>query len=107
MVTAPLHGYRDVDDYWNRASAKHILGDITVPTLVLNARNDPFLPAQFLPSTASGCVVLEQPATGGHVGFASGNPPGAIDWLPRYMIRFLQGRHARPADPDSGDMRAA
>ena len=43
-MTAPLHGYRDTDDYWDRASAKHVLHDITVPTLVLNARNDPFLP---------------------------------------------------------------
>jgi predicted alpha/beta-fold hydrolase len=38
VVTAPLHGYRDADDYWDRASAKHVLTDITVPTLVLNAQ---------------------------------------------------------------------
>ena len=46
VVTAPLHGYRDADDYWHRASAKHVLQDITVPTLVLNAQNDPFLPGR-------------------------------------------------------------
>ncbi|HJV83970.1 MAG TPA: alpha/beta fold hydrolase [Noviherbaspirillum sp.] len=91
IVTAPLHGYRDVDDYWDRASAKHVLPDITVPTLVLNARNDPFLPARHLPRTASSCVKLEYPEHGGHVGFAVGGPPGRIDWLPQRMLHFLEG----------------
>jgi predicted alpha/beta-fold hydrolase len=45
VVTAPLHGFRDTDDYWARASSKPILGEIRIPTLVLNARNDPFPPA--------------------------------------------------------------
>ncbi|MBI1834513.1 MAG: alpha/beta fold hydrolase, partial [Burkholderiales bacterium] len=49
VVTAPLHGYRDVEDYWHRASACLVLDDIRVPTLVLNAKNDPFLPARYLP----------------------------------------------------------
>ena len=89
VVTAPLHGYRDTDDYWNRASAIHVLGDITVPTLVLNARNDPFLPAQHLPRRASRAVTLDFPAQGGHVGFASGSLPGRLDWMPRHIIRFL------------------
>jgi hypothetical protein len=53
VVTAPLHGYRDADDYWHRASAKHVLRDITVPTLVLNAQNDPFLPGRYLPRSAA------------------------------------------------------
>lgn len=90
VVTAPLHGFRDTDDYWNRASAKHILSEITVPTLVLNAKNDPFLPAHHLPRTAAACVTLEYPEHGGHVGFANGGPPGRIDWLPQHMLRFFQ-----------------
>lgn len=90
VVTAPLHGYRDTDDYWNRASAKHVLSDITVPTLVLNAKNDPFLPAHHLPQTASASVILEYPERGGHVGFANGNVPGALDWLPQRILHFLQ-----------------
>ena len=90
VVTAPLHGYRDTDDYWNRASAKHVLGDITVPTLVLNALNDPFLPGVHLPRTASQAVTLEYPETGGHVGFAVGAPPGRIDWLPWRLLHFLE-----------------
>ena len=91
VVTAPLHGYRDTDDYWNRASAKHVLNDITVPTLVLNARNDPFLPGIYLPSSAAPCVTLDFPEHGGHVGFAAGGPPGRLDWLPRRLIAFLEG----------------
>lgn len=90
IVTAPLHGYRDTDDYWHRASAKHVLSDITVPTLVLNAKNDPFLPAHHLPRTASPTVTLEYPEHGGHVGFAVGGPPGRIDWLPQRILNFLQ-----------------
>jgi predicted alpha/beta-fold hydrolase len=89
IVTAPLHGYRDTDDYWHRASAKHVLNDITVNTLVLNAKNDPFLPARHLPRSASSHVRLEYPDHGGHVGFANGAPPGRLDWLPRRIVRFL------------------
>jgi predicted alpha/beta-fold hydrolase len=91
VVTAPLHGYRDTDDYWHRASAKHVLDDITVPTLVLNARNDPFLPGRHLPQTASTAVTLAYPATGGHVGFPVGPFPGHIDWLPRRILHFFDG----------------
>jgi predicted alpha/beta-fold hydrolase len=91
VVTAPLHGYRDTDDYWDRASARHVLDDITVPTLVLNARNDPFLPGEHLPSTAAPCVTLEYPSDGGHVGFATGPLPGRIDWLPRRLLDFFDG----------------
>jgi hypothetical protein len=90
VVTAPLHGYRDTDDYWQRASAKHVLSDITVPTLVLNAKNDPFLPARHLPCSASARVTLDYPEEGGHVGFAVGGLPGKIGWLPRRMLHFLE-----------------
>lgn len=90
IVTAPLHGYRDTDDYWDRASARHVLADITVPTLVLNAKNDPFLPAQHLPRSASARVTLDYPEHGGHVGFAVGGPPGRLDWLPSRIVGFLQ-----------------
>jgi predicted alpha/beta-fold hydrolase len=94
IVTAPLHGFRDTDDYWNRASAKHVLGDITVPTLVLNARNDPFLPPQHLPQTAAPSVRLAYPEEGGHVGFMSSRsigPAGLLGWLPQQTLGFLQG----------------
>ncbi|WP_183381476.1 MULTISPECIES: YheT family hydrolase [unclassified Herbaspirillum] len=92
IVTAPLHGYANTEDYWDRASAKHILHDITVPTLVLNARNDPFLPERYLPQSASNAVQLEYPQHGGHVGFAVGAPPGSLDWLPSRILHFLEGK---------------
>jgi predicted alpha/beta-fold hydrolase len=92
LVTAPLHGYRNTDDYWTRASSKGGLKDIRIPTLVLNARNDPFLPAAALPrpGEVSGAVTLEQPEEGGHVGFVGGAFPGNLDWLPARVLRFFR-----------------
>jgi predicted alpha/beta-fold hydrolase len=77
-VTAPVHGFAGADDYWLRASAKPWLKSIAVPTLTVNAKNDPFLPASYLPkpSEVSPFVRLEHPADGGHVGFVSGSFPG-------------------------------
>ena len=93
VVTAPLHGYRDTDDYWTNASSKPLLSHIAVPTLMINARNDPFLPAAALPhrDEVSDAVTLEFPATGGHVGFAGGSFPGHLDWLPQRVIGFFIG----------------
>jgi predicted alpha/beta-fold hydrolase len=90
-VTAPLHGFRDANDYWTRASSKPWLGRISVPTLMINARNDPFLPQDALPrpDEVSQHVTLEYPATGGHVGFVSGALPGNLDWLPRRVLAFF------------------
>jgi predicted alpha/beta-fold hydrolase len=96
VVTAPLHGFRDTDDYWTRSSSKPLLARIAVPTLMVNARNDPFLPASALPAAdeVSTRVTLEFPAEGGHVGFVSGAFPGRLDWLPRRIMRFFQPRRA-------------
>jgi hypothetical protein len=92
VVTAPLHGFRDATDYWLRASAKPWLGGIRVPTLILNARDDPFLPAVALPTEreVSAAVKLEFPARGGHVGFVSGPFPGNIEWLPHRLLHFFE-----------------
>lgn len=95
VVTAPLHGYRDTNDYWYRASARHVLKDIQVPSLVLNARNDPFLPAHYLPQQASSMVKLEYPEHGGHVGFVSGAWPGNHEWLPQRMFNFFKPQLTR------------
>jgi predicted alpha/beta-fold hydrolase len=89
IVTAPLHGYQNTEDYWYNASAKHILHDITVPTLVLNAQNDPFLPKRFLPQSAAPSVQLDYPEQGGHVGFTTGKMPGELQWLPHKILSFL------------------
>lgn len=94
LVTARLHGFRDADDYWQRVSSKPLLKGIAVPTLVLNARNDPFLPASALPlpADASASVTLEQPPCGGHVAFPTGPFPGRIDWLAQRLIRHFDTR---------------
>ena len=91
-VTAPLHGYRDTDDYWTRASAKPVLPNVTLPTLVLNAQNDPFLPADALPTQAdvSRFVRLDFPAHGGHVGFLTGGFPGRSDWMAERVFHFFE-----------------
>ena len=91
VVTAPLHGFRDTDDYWSRASSKPLLRNIAVPTLMINARNDPFLPAAALPTQAdvSPAVTLEFPDSGGHVGFVSRPFPGSLTWLPQRMLEFF------------------
>ena len=91
LVTAPLHGFRNTDDYWTRASAKPWLAGIDVPVLMLNARNDPYLPARFLPAPheVAPSVVLEKPSSGGHVGFVSGRFPGDLGWLPARVLEFF------------------
>ena len=89
--TAPVHGFRDTEDYWCRASGKPWLGGVRVPHLVLNALNDPFVPAESLPRPhdVSRFVQLEQPSGGGHIGFASGPPPGRLDFLPQRLFEFF------------------
>jgi predicted alpha/beta-fold hydrolase len=92
LVTAPLHGFRDTDDYWGRSSSGQYLEGIRVPTLLLNARNDPFLPEHALLAAAqkaAPCVVLEFPATGGHAGFLAGPFPGRHGWLAERVFEFL------------------
>ena len=87
--TAPAHGFRDAYDYWARASAKPWLPGVKVPHLVLNARNDPFVPADSLPRAldVSRFVRLEQPAHGGHIGFAG---PRAPAFLPQRLVEFFE-----------------
>jgi hypothetical protein len=91
IVTAPLHGFEGTADYWRRGSSKPWLRQVAVPTLVLNARNDPFVPAASLPgeSEVSADVLLLQPADGGHVGFLTGPFPGNVRWLPRRLVQFF------------------
>jgi len=91
VFTAPLHGFRGTDDYWNRASAKPGLSLVQVPALVLNARNDPFIPASCLPTQdhVSDHVTLWQPQTGGHVGFASGAFPGDLKEMPWAVTEWM------------------
>lgn len=97
--TAPLHGFRDTDDYWRRASSVHHMKQVKIPALVVNALNDPFVPAHCLPSihNVSSCVQLWQPRTGGHVGFATGKPPGHVRAMPETICDWLGSHPQRMA----------
>ncbi len=70
--TGPIHGFRDAEDYWKQNSSRQFLPHITLPTLLINATNDPFLGPNCYPeeeATGSEYFHFESPATGGHVGF--------------------------------------
>lgn len=91
IFTAPLHGFRNADDYYARASAKPHLPRIRIPALLLNAGNDPFVPARSLPTSAQAgaWVTLWQPREGGHVGFPDGRMPGHVRRMPDEVGSWL------------------
>ena len=98
--TAPLHGFRDADDYWTRSSARQYLPRVAVPTLLLNARNDPFLAPECFPyseAEQNPALFLETPESGGHVGFLD-FVHGLEPWTERRVVEFLaspgRSRHA-------------
>lgn len=90
--TAPLHGFKNTEDYWKRCSAKPHLNQIKIPALVINTKNDPFIPAGCLPKAheVGQYVRLWQPKEGGHVGFTSGVYPGQLDVLPFNVMQWVQ-----------------
>ena len=101
LVTGPLHGFESADDYYTRSSSLHFLRDIRVPTLLLSAIDDPFLPSAVLDQVReaardNGCLTTEFPAKGGHVGFVAGRVPWrafyyaewrVTDWLAPLLAR--------------------
>ena len=96
VFTAPLHGFKGTRDYWSRASALPHLGRLRIPALVLNARNDPFVPHATLPAPGSpgpsgsnGLVTLWRPAHGGHVGFPQGRFPARVTAMPEAVCDWL------------------
>ena len=96
VFTAPLHGFRNTEDYWARASAKPGLQALRLPSLILHARNDPFVPAWSQPTQqdAGPYATLWQTAQGGHLGFAQGPLPGHVRYLPEAVGPWLQ-QHIR------------
>ena len=89
LVTAPVHGFRDADDYYARSSSLHYLARIRTPTLLLSARDDPFLPAAVLDEVRdiariNPLLQLEFVDRGGHVGFIAGTLP----WRPFYYAEW-------------------
>lgn len=91
VFTAPVHGYKNTDDYWLRASAKPRLQGIEIPALALNAKNDPFVPASSLPTQnqVSHAVTLWQTDGGGHVGFTSDRFPGHLKLMPEAVMSWM------------------
>jgi predicted alpha/beta-fold hydrolase len=91
--TAPLHGFCDAEDYWARCSSGQFIPDIRVPTLLVNAKDDPFLVDGCYPVEAasrSEQVHLEMPRSGGHVGFVQFNHDGSY-WSEQRAAEFITG----------------
>lgn len=91
VFTAPLHGFKNTEDYWLRASAKPHMQRIKLPTLALNAINDPFIPAHSLPhaSEVGRNVTLWHTAHGGHVGYPQGRFPANVRAMPEAVTAWL------------------
>jgi predicted alpha/beta-fold hydrolase len=92
VFTAPLHGFKNTDDYWARASAIPHLQEICIPTLLINPRNDPFVPLWSLPAQRdeSQYVKLWQPFQGGHVGFPAHTGSAREAYLPQEVGSWLK-----------------
>ena len=91
VFTAPIHGFRDAMDYYNSCSSIYVLDQIKIPTLIINALNDPFLPRSCYPNQLlahNPNVFLETPAKGGHVGFYSNHNNG-IFWSEKRAFEFV------------------
>lgn len=83
-VTAPLHGFKNAQDYYHQSSSRQYLKKIAIPTLIVHAKDDPFMIPDVVPGNEelSDKVTLELSEGGGHVGFVSGNNP----WKPEYWL---------------------
>ena len=94
-ITAPLHGFKDASEYYKIASSRQYLHAITIPTLILHARDDPFTPLESLPTSSdvSHKVTLKYTDHGGHVGFIAAKTFGQLDyWLERAILDYLTQR---------------
>jgi hypothetical protein len=88
--TGPLHGYKSAMDYYQQCSAVGYLDTIAVPTLIVNAKNDPFLSNECFPAvTTNSFIQFETPSRGGHVGFAQFNRNG-LYWSEQRALDFVR-----------------
>ena len=96
VFTAPVHGFKNTQDYWSRTSAKPHLHRVRIPALVVNALNDPFVPAWSLPKVqeVGAFVTLWQPPQGGHVGFPQGRFPSHVHAMPEAVGTWLASHHS-------------
>ena len=101
-ITAPLHGFQGADDYYRKSSSAGFINAVQRPTLVLHARDDPFLPASAVPDKHD-CgpgITLEIPEHGGHIGFVTDPLPGMIrPWLEEHVCAFLAQEMTRAVAP--------
>ncbi len=92
-ITAPIHGFTSATDYYEKSSSRQFLKSIRISTLLLHAKDDPFLPVDAIPEEhdLSECVTLELSKHGGHVGFVTGkNPFRPGFWLEQRIPAFIQ-----------------
>jgi len=96
LVTAPAHGYKNAEDYYDKASSRQFVKNIKVPTLIIQAKDDPFMNATVLPdmNEIPDNVTLEANANGGHVGFIKGKWPWRAEYyleqrIPKYLESFI------------------
>jgi predicted alpha/beta-fold hydrolase len=104
LVVAKLHGFKNVHDYYQRSSSRQFLKSIGVPTLVIQAMDDPFMTQDVLPDLdeLSPYVYLEMTPGGGHVGFIAGQRPLKPHyWLEQRIPEFLK-QHVNPRSISSG-----
>jgi len=98
-LTAPLHGFRDADHYYEASSAAAHLENVRVPTLLIQSMDDPFLPERAVPAEhirGNPFLTCRFSARGGHVGFVCGTPWSPRFWAEDEAISFLMERFARP-----------
>jgi hypothetical protein len=90
--TAPLHGFENAEDYWQKCSSQAFIPQVRVPTLIVNALDDPFLAGACYPRSAAvnnRYVHLETPVFGGHVGFIQLNHGGSY-WSETRTMEFIR-----------------
>lgn len=89
--TAPVHGFESAQDYYTKSSAKQYLKKIKIPTLIIHAKDDPFMPVEILPNLHElpSCVSMEASEHGGHVGFISGSIFKPIYWTEKRIFEFF------------------
>ncbi len=96
--TAPIHGFRNADDYYRRSSSRQFIGAIRVPCLLINSQDDPFLTPECYPleeARTNPSLFLEIPEHGGHVGFVSFNERGNY-WSETRSAQFVTSTGAVP-----------
>lgn len=103
-LTAPVHGFRDADDYYERASSRRYVGAVAVPTLLLQSADDPLVPASTIPEpriAANPRLALDLTDAGGHVGFVDRRRPAGPDgWMERRLAGWIAAEGT--ARPDEG-----